>query len=158
MKRLFLILTASALLGGTVAAEEKPSSWTNEDGELVFAADSGPDKIDVSEYPKEMQKAYKIANRKCSKCHTFARPVNCDFVLEHEWRDYVLKMKKKKRSGVRKKDVKVISDFFIFDSKIRKKELYEKNLKAFHKKEEKASKKDDGDAGSAKGESEDGSK
>ena len=34
-------------------SEEKSSFYLNEDGEKIFRADSGPESIDVSKYPKE---------------------------------------------------------------------------------------------------------
>ena len=40
--------------------------------------DDGPDKIDVSGYPKEQQARYPVFLQKCSKCHPVARPINSD--------------------------------------------------------------------------------
>lgn len=37
--------------------------------------DKGPATINVSSYPPELQKSYKVFTEKCSKCHTIARPI-----------------------------------------------------------------------------------
>jgi hypothetical protein len=95
----------------------------------IAAYDKGPATIDVSKYPPEMQARYKLFAKRCSKCHTLARPINCDFALEDEWERYVKRMMRKPGSGVTAADGKAIYEFLAYDSKIRKKDLYEKKLK-----------------------------
>ena len=75
--------------------------------EKVFEADKGPDKIDVKKYPKEMQSNYKIFYKRCSKCHTIARPINTDFTIE-KWKRYVKRMMRKPGSGITSKTGKKI--------------------------------------------------
>lgn len=101
------------------AVKEKLSKW-----------DNGPEKIDVSAYPKEMRDLYETFAFKCSKCHTLARPINSDYATPQEWHDYVTKMSKKSRSGIRKGDVESISKFLAYDSSIRKKDLVAQKLAA----------------------------
>lgn len=91
--------------------------------------DKGPATIDVSKYPPEMQENYKVFNKKCVQCHTLARPINCEFVLDDEWERYVKRMMRKPNSGISSAEGKKIYDFLAYDSKTRKKELYEKKLK-----------------------------
>jgi len=91
--------------------------------------DKGPAKIDVSKYPKEQQENYQLFTQKCSKCHTIARPLNCDFALPDEWERYIKRMMRKPNSGISSKDGKRIYEFLTYDSKVRKKDLYEKKLK-----------------------------
>jgi hypothetical protein len=91
--------------------------------------DKGPKDIDVSEYPKEMQEKYKKFKKTCTKCHGLARSINSDFVLPDEWERYIKRMKRKPGSGISSKDAKAIYQFLVYDSKVRKKELYEKKLK-----------------------------
>lgn|SRR5574341_1380584 len=91
--------------------------------------DKGVGKIDVSKYPKEQQENYQIFSQKCSKCHTLARPINCDFALPEEWERYIKRMMRKPNSGIGSKDGKMIYEFLTYDSKVRKKDLYEKKLK-----------------------------
>ena len=95
----------------------------------IAAYDKGPATIDVSQYPADMQKRYKLFATRCSKCHTIARPINCEFVLEDEWERYVKRMMRKPGSGISANDGKKIYEFLAFDSKTRKKALYEKKLK-----------------------------
>lgn len=91
--------------------------------------DKGPTKIDVSKYPADMQKTYKLFTAKCSHCHTIARPINCEFVLEDEWERYIKRMMRKAGTFITPDEGKQIYDFVVFDGKTRKKALYEKKLK-----------------------------
>jgi hypothetical protein len=90
--------------------------------------DKGPDKIDVSAYPPEMQKSYKVFAAKCSKCHTIARPINT-IMTRAEWERYVKRMMHKPNSGISDKNGKEIFDFIVYDETERK----DKNPKAFFK-------------------------
>jgi len=56
-------------------------SQEQEQGEQTFEADKGAESIDVSGYPEQMQEYYEIFFKKCSKCHTIARPINTDFTF-----------------------------------------------------------------------------
>ena len=91
--------------------------------------DKGLAKIDVSNYPKEQQENYQVFSQKCSKCHTLSRPINSDYALPEEWERYVKRMMRKPGSGIGSKDGKKIYDFLSYDSKTRKKDLYERKLK-----------------------------
>jgi cytochrome c5 len=95
----------------------------------ILAYDKGPAKIDVSKYPAEMKANYKVFAEKCSKCHTIARAINCEFALEDEWERYVKRMMNKGGSMFTAKDGKQIFEFLVYDSKIRKKALYDKKMK-----------------------------
>ena len=113
------------------AAAEANKAETNKDaaGGKTFLFDKGPDKIDVSKYPKEQQENYTVFARRCSKCHTLARPINSPYCLPEEWDAYVHKMQKKKRSGLDSGSVKKIISFLTYDSQVRKKDAIEKKLK-----------------------------
>jgi hypothetical protein len=91
--------------------------------------DKGPAKIDVSKYPPEMQQNYKVFLVKCAKCHTVARAINCDFALEDEWERYVKRMMNKAGTFISPTEGKQIFDFVVYDSKTRKKELYDRKSK-----------------------------
>ena len=117
---LFALTTARVLL-----AQE-------DDGPLdprILAYDKGPTKIDVSKYPADMQKTYKLFTAKCSHCHTIARPINCEFVLEDEWERYIKRMMRKAGTFITPDEGKQIYNFVVYDAKTRKKALYEKKLK-----------------------------
>ena len=115
------LLAGLLLFGGTPTYAEEPSS---ED--VLAALDAGPQTIDVSSYPQEMQQKYEIFAERCSKCHTLARPINSDYALEEEWSRYVKRMMRKPGSGIAPKDAKQIFEFLAYDSSIRKKALIEK--------------------------------
>lgn len=116
-----------AALAGTVRAQEKPSRGATSDPRIL-AYDKGPDKINVSKYPAEMKAAYKLYDKRCSACHTLARAVNSDYVLEEEWQNYIRQMMDKGGTLISADEAKVIFEFVMYDSKTRKKGLYEKKL------------------------------
>jgi hypothetical protein len=106
--------------------------WSHGDEPLdprIAAYDKGPATIDVSKYPAEIQEDYKLFAKKCTHCHTLARPINCDFALPDEWSRYVKRMMRKPDSQITPEEAKKIYDFLVYDSKTRKKDLYEKKLK-----------------------------
>ncbi len=86
----------------------------------TYPADKGPNFIDVTTYSPEMQEAYELFTRKCSRCHTVARPINSTFNAE-EWRKYVYKMMRKPGSGLNLKTTEKIIKFLIYDSEHREK-------------------------------------
>ncbi len=95
-------------------------------GNVVLPQDKGPDKIDVSAYPAEIQKDYKLFSSKCSKCHTIARPLNT-LMTRDEWERYVKRMMHKPNSGISDSQGKEIFAFLLYDQTNRK----DKNPKAF---------------------------
>ena len=122
-----------AALAGTVRAQEKPSRGATSDPRIL-AYDKGPAKINVSKYPAEMKAAYKVFDHRCSACHTLARPVNCEYVLEEEWQGYIRQMMDKGGTLISADEATQIFGFVMYDSKTRKKDLYEKKLAAEPKK------------------------
>jgi cytochrome c5 len=118
---ILVVLAASA--AGVVARAQEPLD------PRIAAYDKGPATIDVSKYPADMQAGYKVFVTRCSKCHTIARPINCDFVLDDEWERYVKRMMRKPGSDVSPADGKQIFEFLSYDSKLRKKALYERKQK-----------------------------
>ncbi len=118
------ILATIALSGGArlVGAQQKEEPLDPR----ILAYDKGPAKIDVSKYPKDMQEKYKLFAKKCSSCHTLARPINSDFVLEEEWERYVKRMMRKSGTLISPDEGKQIFEFLAYDSKTRKKAQYDK--------------------------------
>jgi len=121
-----LALVAFAGLMRVVMAQEKKEEPVDP---RILAYDKGPAKIDVSKYPADMKTKYKVFADKCSKCHTIARAINCDFALEDEWERYVKRMMNKAGSIISPEDGKQIYEFLVYDSKTRKKDLYDKKMK-----------------------------
>ena len=81
--------------------------------------DKGPDKVNVSAYPAEQQKSYKVFADKCSKCHTIARPINTT-MTQPEWARYVKRMMHKPNSGISDSQGKAIYEFLAYDQDTRK--------------------------------------
>ena len=111
-----------------VAVQGLPLLLLAQSSNITLPQDKGPDKIDVSGYPAEMQKAYKLFAGKCSKCHTIARPINT-MMTRPEWERYVKRMMHKPNSGISDKQGKEIFDFLVYDQVNRK----DKNPAAFFK-------------------------
>lgn len=95
---------------------------------VTLPQDKGPAKIDVSSYPADQQKGYKVFNDKCAKCHTIARPINTTMTKD-EWSRYVKRMMHKPNSGISESQGKTIFEFLAFDQETRK----DKNPSAFFK-------------------------
>ena len=95
---------------------------------VTLPQDKGPSKIDVSSYPAEQQKAYKVFADKCSKCHTIARPINTT-MTRPEWERYVKRMMHKPNSGISDSQGKTIFEFLAYDQETRK----DKSPSAFYK-------------------------
>ena len=118
-----LVLLALGGLGRALRAQEEPVD------PRILKYDKGPAKIDVSKYPADMQKKYQVFTKKCSSCHTIARPINCEFALEDEWERYIKRMMRKAGASlISADDGKQIYEFLVFDSKTRKKTMYDKKL------------------------------
>ena len=95
---------------------------------IVASWDKGSDKIDVSKYPEDMKKRYKTFASLCVRCHTLARAVNCDFVLDDDWERYIKKMMRRGKGLISPDDGMDIFEFAVYDSKMRKRELYAKRM------------------------------
>lgn len=109
-----IALMAFTGLMGVVSAQEKK--------------DEGPAKIDVSKYSPEMQKAYQVFAKKCGSCHTLARAINADYALADEWERDITTMMQKAGKLISPDERKQIYEFVVYDSKIRKADLYERKL------------------------------
>lgn len=95
---------------------------------VTLPQDKGPATVNVSSYPQEQQKAYKLFVDKCSKCHTIARPINTTMTHD-EWERYVKRMMHKPNSGISDGQGKTIFEFLAYDQTNRK----DKNPSAFYK-------------------------
>lgn len=105
-----------------------PLSLAAQTSNVTLPQDKGPNKVDVSSYPAEQQKSYKVFTDKCSKCHTIARPINTTMTKE-EWERYVKRMMHKPNSGISDSQGKTIFEFLAYDQATRK----DKNPSAFFK-------------------------
>ena len=118
------ILTMAGLSAlGWARAEQAPS-----DEERMKKLDAGPKPIDVSKYPVEQQKAYKLFGEKCSACHAVARGISSDMVLPGDWERYVKRMMHKPNSGITSEEGKTLFGFLVYESSARKPDLLKKQL------------------------------
>jgi cytochrome c5 len=130
MKRMLsgaMVMWAAALSVRTLVAQAPPAAAPLDP--QVLAWDRGADKIDVSRYPADVKKNYKVFSEICAQCHPLARAVNCDFALEDDWERYIKRMMRRGRSLVTPDQAEAAYQFAIYDSKIRKKDLYDRKLK-----------------------------
>jgi len=119
-------LLALVALGGAIRIVRAQDKEEPVDPRIL-KYDKGPAKIDVSKYPADMQNKYKLFAKKCSSCHTIARPINCEFALEDEWERYIKRMMRKAGPSLISADEgKQIFEFVVYDSKTRKKVLFDK--------------------------------
>ena len=112
----------------TLACLTTPMLMTAQTSNVTLPQDKGPNSVNVSTYPPEQQKAYKVFTDKCSKCHTIARPINT-MMTNAEWERYVKRMMHKPNSGIGDSQGKTIFDFLSYDQTNRK----DKNPSAFSK-------------------------
>jgi len=110
------------------AALSLPLFLAAQSSNVTLPQDKGPDKVDVSKYPAEQQKGYKVFVDKCAKCHTIARPISTTMTKD-EWARYVKRMMHKPNSGISDSQGKTIFEFLAYDQETRK----DKNPSAFFK-------------------------
>jgi mono/diheme cytochrome c family protein len=112
----------------TIACLSAPLFLAAQSSNVTLPQDKGPDKVDISKYPPEQQKGFKVFADKCSKCHTIARPINTTMTAP-EWSRYVKRMMHKPNSGIGDSQGKTIYEFLAYDQENRK----DKNASAFFK-------------------------
>lgn len=110
-----------AVMSATMYAAAQTSNVT-------LPQDKGPASVNVSSYPADQQKAYKVFTEKCAKCHTIARPINTT-MTKPEWERYVKRMMHKPNSGIGDSQGKAIYEFLAYDQENRK----DKNPSGFFK-------------------------
>lgn len=118
MKRFMAIMVWG--LVAVLAINPADAQESKKEQKQVFEADKGVATIDVSGYPEDIQENYKEFAKRCSKCHTLARPINSKYAGD-EWKRYVGRMSRKAGSGINPSNGKKIIDFLIYDSETRKK-------------------------------------
>ncbi|MGE3841887.1 MAG: hypothetical protein AB7I50_09895 [Vicinamibacterales bacterium] len=105
------------------AARQSPA-----DEARLKALDAGARTIDVSQYPREQQQAYKMFQAKCSTCHVIARGINSDMVVPADWERYIKRMMYKPNSGISSDDGRVLYRFLTYDASVRKADALRKAL------------------------------
>jgi hypothetical protein len=72
------------------------------------------DTVDVSSYPPDIQRAYKVFALRCSRCHTLARPLNARIHDPQHWIRYVTRMRRQPGSGIDHSNADLILKFLLF--------------------------------------------
>ncbi len=118
---LFSLIVLATFVSIAFHAEGAPSlEQEMEMAKKPMAWDLGPATVDISKYPPDIQEDYKVFATKCGKCHGLARPLNAPYATAEEWNNYVNKKMRKPGSGINPKEGKMIFDFLVYDSKVRK--------------------------------------
>ena len=110
MIRILAVFTGLLILFSSIAFAVDPNETPEQADARRARWDKGPRTIDVSNYPAELQEAYKLFLVKCSKCHNIARPINAEFTVE-EWERYVKRMIRKPGSDISMGEGKKIFEF-----------------------------------------------
>lgn len=75
------------------------------------AACSRKESLDPSTMPENVRADYELFARKCSKCHTLARPLNANITDDDQWVMYVNRMRRQPASGISPADQEGILRF-----------------------------------------------
>jgi len=90
-----------------------------QSGGLVLPQDKGPDKVDISAYPSNIQENYRVYERQCGKCHTLARSINTSMPAVY-WANYLGTAIKKPEYGITLAEADQIYQFLALDQVLRK--------------------------------------
>lgn len=79
-----------------------------------YDQNAAPPKIDISSYPPEIQRDYKVFNQKCSECHSTANSLKLSMSPE-QWKYWVGHMAAMPSSNINDKDATEILAFLNYD-------------------------------------------
>ena len=94
-------------------------------GTITIAA-CGPrtEGLDASKVPEDVRADYELFARRCSKCHSLARPLNAGITDDVQWNMYVNRMRRQPGSGISYEDQEHILKFLHwYAADLRKKEI-----------------------------------
>ena len=78
--------------------------------------------LDASKLPEPVRADYEVFARKCSKCHSLARPLGAGITDDEQWAMYVARMRRQPGSGIFADDEVAILRFLRFHAaELRKK-------------------------------------
>jgi hypothetical protein len=110
----------TAILGLLALSVLIVALWAlGQTGGLVLPQDKGPDKVDISSYPSNIQENYKVYERQCGKCHTLARSINTSMPAVY-WANYLGTAIKKPEYGITLAEADQIYQFLALDQVLRK--------------------------------------
>ena len=77
-----------------------------------FACSSArPEGLDASKLPEDIRGDYQVFARRCSKCHSLARPLTSGITEDAQWTMYVNRMRRQPGSGISYEDQEWILRF-----------------------------------------------
>jgi hypothetical protein len=71
---------------------------------LLLACGPRTEGLDVSKLPADVRADYDLFARKCSKCHSLARPLQSGITDDEQWVMYVRRMRRQPASGISPED------------------------------------------------------
>jgi hypothetical protein len=66
----------------------------------LFACGARREGLDPGQVPEGLRADYDLFTRRCSKCHSLARPLNSGFSEDEQWTLYVNRMRRQPGSGI----------------------------------------------------------
>jgi hypothetical protein len=79
-------------------------------------ATSGREGLDVAQLPEVVRPDYQLFARRCSKCHSLARPLGSGITDDEVWIAYVNRMRRQPGSGISPQDAAPILRFLHYYS------------------------------------------
>jgi hypothetical protein len=77
----------------------------------LFGCATAGDGLDVATLPVEVRPDYAVFARRCSKCHSLARPLQSGIEDDAFWVAYVNRMRRQPGSGISQRDMEPILRF-----------------------------------------------
>lgn len=78
---------------------------------MSTACREGSDAIDPSTLPETVRADYQVFARRCSKCHSLARPLTSGITDMGQWERYVARMRMQPGSGINEADEAIVLRF-----------------------------------------------
>lgn len=83
--------------------------------------------LDPASLPENVRGDYHVFERRCSKCHSLARPLTSGITDQGQWESYVTRMRRQPASGITPDDQVVILRFLKYYSEDQLRKKAEKN-------------------------------
>lgn len=74
---------------------------------------------DVSSYPADVQKQYRVFADKCSRCHDLSRGLTARYKGEAQWKNLVERMARRPGAGISRRDQATIVSFLVYHERAR---------------------------------------
>jgi hypothetical protein len=94
---------------------------------LLMACGPRTEGLDASKLPEDVRADYDVFARRCSKCHSLARPLQSGITDDEQWVMYVKRMRRQPSSGISADDEKVILRFLRYYAADLRKQKAEKS-------------------------------